>query len=165
MSVTFLLYIWPLGSPGNHWWCQWKTNKYGLPWSFFWMIREMMAKLAVDFQRMGGRLWGISWMWHDVLTRKFWSLQPWKLTWHWKLLIFNRKYVFIWWTFPPVMLVFGGVHSKGLLRFSVEIPSCDFEACGLQTKVDHFDQKKPTDSPWKSWSLIWTMKKLKGCCV
>ena len=27
------------------------------------------------------------------------GLHPWKLTWHWKIPIFNRKYIFKWWIF------------------------------------------------------------------
>ena len=27
------------------------------------------------------------------------NLCPWKLTWHWKIPIFNRKYIFKWWSF------------------------------------------------------------------
>ena len=27
------------------------------------------------------------------------NLHPWKLTWHWKIPIFNRKYIFKWWIF------------------------------------------------------------------
>ena len=26
-------------------------------------------------------------------------VHPWKLTWHWKIPIFNRKYIFKWWIF------------------------------------------------------------------
>ena len=31
-------------------------------------------------------------------AHKFW-IHPWKLTWHWKILIFNRKYIFNWFFF------------------------------------------------------------------
>ena len=27
------------------------------------------------------------------------SLHPWKLTWHWKITMFNRKYILKWWIF------------------------------------------------------------------
>ena len=27
------------------------------------------------------------------------DIPPWKLTWHWKITIFNRKYIFNWWFF------------------------------------------------------------------
>ena len=33
-----------------------------------------------------------------VDTWKF-ALHPWKPTWHWKIPIFNRKYIFKWWIF------------------------------------------------------------------
>ena len=39
------------------------------------------------------------------------ELHPYKLTWHWKLPIFNRKYIFIHGGFSIVMLVFAGVPS------------------------------------------------------
>ena len=29
----------------------------------------------------------------------FGELHPWKLTWHWKITIFNRQYIFKWWVF------------------------------------------------------------------
>ena len=32
----------------------------------------------------------------NLLSR---GLHPWKLTWHWKITIFNRKYIFKWWIF------------------------------------------------------------------
>ena len=38
------------------------------------------------------------------------GIHPWKRTLHWKIIIFNRKSIFKWWTFQPVILVSGGVH-------------------------------------------------------
>ena len=37
----------------------------------------------------------------DMKKRDVWTthVHPWKLTCHWKITIFNRKYIFIWWMF------------------------------------------------------------------
>ena len=46
--------------------------------------------------------------------RRIWWIHPWKLTWHWKIPIFNRKYIFIPGGFSSVMLVFGSVYVNCL---------------------------------------------------
>ncbi len=52
----------------------------------------------------------------EMMHRQFWRLHPWKLTWHWTIPIFNRKYIFKRWIFQPVLLVFGGddISQRGL---------------------------------------------------
>ena len=50
----------------------------------------------------GGRWIGLEdlkgW-WDGMICHDSWWLHPWKLTWHWKITIFNRKYIFKWWIF------------------------------------------------------------------
>ena len=40
------------------------------------------------------------------------ELLPWKLTWHWEITNFNRRYIYKWLFLSIVMLVFRGVDSK-----------------------------------------------------
>ena len=35
----------------------------------------------------------------EILLMKLVGLLPWKLTWHWNMPNFNRKYIFQWWVF------------------------------------------------------------------
>ena len=51
-----------------------------------------------------GEVWRVAKVWST-----WGGLTPWKLTWHWKITIFNRKYIFIHGRFSIVMLVFGDV--------------------------------------------------------
>ena len=39
-------------------------------------------------------------------------LAPWKPTWHWKIPVFNRKYIFKWWVFHCHVSFPGGVSLK-----------------------------------------------------
>ena len=54
------------------------------------------------------------------------QLHPWKLTWHWKIRMFNRKYIFIHGGFSTVMLVFLGCNGTGRFPW-VERPPRNFE--------------------------------------
>ena len=69
------------------------------------------------------------------------SYNPWKLRWlagkSWKITIFNRKYIFKWRIFQPVMLVFGGGKWTPSPRktYSIELVK------GVLEKP--LDQKKP----------------------
>ena len=50
---------------------------------------------------------------------------PWKLTWHWKIIIFNIRYIFIHGCCSIVMLVFGGVSNECKLVCHQLAASCD----------------------------------------
>ena len=45
-------------------------------------------------------------------------IHPWKLTWHWKIPIFNRKYIFKWWVFHCHVSFRGGrfVQTNGVSK-------------------------------------------------
>ncbi len=42
------------------------------------------------------------------------ELLPWKLTWHWKIPIFNRTYIFKWWMFHCHVSFRGGSFTSAL---------------------------------------------------
>ena len=45
----------------------------------------------------------------EILLIKLVGLLPWKLTWHWNMPNFNRKYFFQWWVFCWHVSFFGGI--------------------------------------------------------
>ena len=87
----------------NHTWC-WCIHIYI---SIIYVYKHLHIRIHVHVGLFG---WAVNWMWHFAQVvqmlcfRSFipviWiplpqKLHPWKLTWHWKIPIFTRKYIFI----------------------------------------------------------------------
>ena len=53
------------------------------------------------------------------------AVHPWKLTWHSKIPMFNRKYIFKFWIFHCHLSFFGGVFLPSIFSFAGQI-SCLF---------------------------------------
>ena len=49
-------------------------------------------------------------------------IHPWKLTWHWKNPIFNRKYIFKWWIFHCHVSFRGGTLNNPFVFFPFASP-------------------------------------------
>ena len=60
----------------------------------------------------------IQYIWYHLVIQSI--IHLWKLTWHWKIPIFNRKFIFKWWLFH-CHLSFQG-HNLSYIAIS---PSCD----------------------------------------
>ena len=85
---------------------QQQSGSWGLRWN---QPRDPgnWAAFGVD------RFFGTSTWWGHL--NKSW-LHPWKLTWHWKIPIFNRKYIFKWWIFHCHVSFRGIITVKNLTR-------------------------------------------------
>jgi len=46
-------------------------------------------------------------------------IHTWKLTWHWKITICNRKYIFKWWIFHCHVSFRGGYHHGAFVKLKV----------------------------------------------
>ena len=72
---------------------------------------------------------------------------PWKLTWHWKIPIFNRKYIFKWWIFHCHVSFRGGQASQLFLPLTWDTNRCSplsFVCCS-----GYFLRILPGKSPFK----------------
>ncbi len=65
------------------------------------------------------QFWYLGWTSKTCSTE---TIQPWKLTWHWKITIFNRTYIFKWWIFHCHVSFFGRyIFIHGLFASNINI--------------------------------------------
>ena len=62
-------------------------NKNHVTWmkQTFFSVNDLEVIQLKQLLKMGGS--------------RMYFIHPWKLTWHWKIPVFNRKYIFTWWIF------------------------------------------------------------------
>ena len=130
---TYLFGGWYWMSPGKKY-CksqkkhpETKINKqktsYVLP-CYFWLHQKwaensfpaVLVPTNLAVTRIAKPLWNRLWqwhMWHEFIRNVCFGtpcgLHPWKLTWHWKIPMFNSKYIFKWWIYHCPVSFFGGI--------------------------------------------------------
>ena len=63
---------------------------------------------------------------------------PWKLTWHWKIPISNRKYIFKWWIFHcHINFFWGWVDISNLLGNFVDTGTQELHVSGYSSSHNH----------------------------
>ena len=98
-STQLCVYI-CIGNVVNHCKDPW-TNPYT-----WWNVISVFERVSFDLKYVSSFLVFISW----------------KLTWHWKIAMFNRKYIFKWWIFHCHVSFRGGISWK-CLAFNPSNPS------------------------------------------
>ena len=77
------------------------------------------------------------------------DLHPWKLTWHWKITIFNRKYIFKWWIFH--------CHVRFRKVFSIPRNTSDQRHASAMPATSQHASKASAFSSFEGWKVEgWT---------
>ena len=105
--------------------------RVGWTWPFFGEIAVFLLTCLLDTQpgqptktpKRKNRGWTFEFFFGSGWEKRWLAkLHPWKLTWHWKITIFNRKYIFKWWIFNCHVSLPGGKILKCFSKLEWDDP-------------------------------------------